>query len=67
MKKKITKNTIKRGLRTFFQAFFGAFVTAGAGIIWTDIDIKNALIGILLTSLFAGFSAIGMNLEIKEN
>ena len=30
MKKKITKNTIKRGLRTFFQAFFGAFITAGA-------------------------------------
>ena len=67
MKKKITKNTIMRGLRTFFQAFFGAFVTAGAGIIWAEIDIKNALIGILLTSLFAGFSAIGMNLEAKEN
>ena len=67
MKKKITKNTIRKGLRTFAQAFLGAFVTTGAGIIWTDIDIKNALIGILLTSLFAGFSAIGMNLETKEN
>lgn len=67
MKKKITKNTIRKGLRTFAQAFFGAFVTTGAGIIWTDIDIKNALIGILLTSLFAGFGAIGMNLETKEN
>lgn len=67
MKKKMTKNTIFRGLRTFFQAFFGSFITAGAGIIWTDIDIKTALLGILLTSLFAGFGAIGMNLETKEN
>lgn len=67
MKKKITKNTIKKGLRTFFQAFVGAFITAGAGIIWTEIDIKNALIGILLTSLFAGLGALGMNLETKDN
>lgn len=63
MNKKITKNTIIRSLRTFLQAFVGAFLTAGASIMWTDVDIKNALVGALLTSLFAGLSAIGMNLE----
>lgn len=66
MNKKITKNTIKKGLRTFFQAFIGAFLTAGAGVVWTDVDIKNALVGVLLASVFAGLSAIGMNLETKE-
>ena len=67
MKKKITKNTIRKGLRTFAQAFFGAFVTSGAAIIWTEVDMLQALLGILLTSLFAGLGAIGMNLEKKED
>jgi len=60
---KITENTLKRGIRTFLQAFFGAFVTAGTGIAWYDVDLKSAIIGILMTSIFAGLSAICMNLE----
>lgn len=62
---KITKNTIRRAIRTFFQAFFGSFITAGAGIVWHEVDIKNAIIGILMTSVFAGLSAMFMNLENK--
>lgn len=60
---KITKNTLIRTIRTFFQAFFGAFVTAGTGIAWYDVDLKSAIVGILMTSLFAGLSAMLMNLE----
>lgn len=65
-KKKITDFTLKRGIRTFFQAFFGAFITAGTGIAWYDVEIKQAVIGILMTSIFAGLSAICMNLENRE-
>lgn len=64
--KKITSNTLKRGIRTFFQAFFGAFITAGTGVMWNEVDIKNAILGILITSIFAGLSAIAMNLESVE-
>jgi len=66
MKKQITKNTLKRGIRTFFQAFFGAFITAGTGVMWNEVDIENAILGILITSIFAGLSAICMNLESVE-
>lgn len=66
MKKQITKNTLKRGIRTFFQAFFGAFITAGTGVMWNEVDIENAILGILITSIFAGLSAICMNLEDVE-
>ena len=63
---KITKKTIIRSLRTFVQAFCGSLITAGAGIEWYNVDIKQAGIGILITSLFAGLSALGMNLEKAE-
>lgn len=61
----ITENTLKRGIRTFLQAFFGSFVTAGTGVIWYEVEIKNAILGILMTSIFAGLSAVCMNLESK--
>lgn len=64
--KKITNFTLKRTIRTFFQAFLGAFITAGTGIMWNEVDIKSAIVGILMTSLFAGLSAMLMNLEDKE-
>lgn len=64
---KITKNTIKRAVRTFIQAFCGALITAGAGIEWANVDIKQAGIGILITSLFAGLSALAMNMESGKN
>lgn len=63
---KITRETLRRGIRTFFQAFFGAFITAGTGIMWQEVDIKNAILGIIITSVFAGLSAICMNLENVE-
>lgn len=63
MRKQITNNTLKRGIRTFFQAFLGAFITAGTGIMWYEVDIKQAIAGILMTSIFAGLSAVAMNLE----
>lgn len=60
---KITKNTIKRAVRTFLQAFFGSFITSGTGVIWYDINIKEAVLATLMTSIFAGLSAVYMNLE----
>lgn len=65
--KKITNNTLKRGMRTFFQAFFGSFITAGTGVMWYEVDIKQAIIGVLMTSIFAGLSAVAMNLEKEAN
>ena len=64
--KRISKNTIRRAVRTFFQAFLGAFITAGTGIMWDEVNIVNAMLGILLTSTFAGLSALCMNLESKK-
>ena len=60
---KITRNTIKRTIRTFFQAFIGSFIASGSGIVWYNIDIKEALIATFITSAFAGLSAMLMNLE----
>lgn len=62
----ITKNTLKRAIRTFFQAFFGSFITAGTGVMWYEVNIKEAIIGVLMTSIFAGLSAVAMNLEKEE-
>lgn len=64
--KRISKNTVIRTAKTFIQAFLGAFISAGMLVGWTDTDIKNSLSGCLLTGLFAGLSAIAMNLENKE-
>lgn len=64
--KKITKNTLKRTIRTFLQAFVGAFVSSGMIVGWTNEDIFNSLLGCLLTGLFAGLGAIGMNLEVNN-
>lgn len=63
---KITKNTIKRAIRTFIQAFCGALLTAGAAIDWYNVDLKGAGLGVLITSLFAGLSALAMNMEEKN-
>ena len=63
---KITKKTIVKAIRTFFQTFLGSFVTLGAGIEWYEVSIKHAIICTIITSLFAGLSALGMNLEKEE-
>lgn len=64
---KITKNTIKRAVRTFFQAFFGSFIATGTGVMWYDVNIKEAIAATLITSTFAGLSAAYMNLEKEES
>lgn len=64
---KITANTLKRAIRTFLQSFFGAFITAGTGVMWCEVNIKEAIIGVLMTSIFAGLSAVCMNLEKEAN
>lgn len=63
---KITKQTIIKAIRTFFQAFLGSFITLGAGIEWYNVSIKHAIVCTIITSLFAGLSAIVMNLEKEE-
>lgn len=63
---KITKNTIKRAIRTFIQAFFGSFIATGSGVLWYDVDIKEAVFATFITSFFAGLSAVYMNLEKEE-
>ena len=49
------------------QSFFGAFITAGTGVMWYEVNIKEAIIGVLMTSIFAGLSAVCMNLEKEAN
>ena len=60
---KITRNTMIRTIRTFVQAFVGSFITTGAGVLWFEVDLKEAIIATLMTSIFAGLSAVYMNLE----
>ena len=60
---KITRETIRRSIRTFFQAFFGSFIATGSGVLWYDVDMKEAIAATLITSIFAGLSAAYMNLE----
>ena len=64
---KITKKTIYKALRTFLQTFFGTAITLGTSMNWLDIDFKQASFGILVSSVFSGLAAIGMNLESEDN
>lgn len=64
---KFTKNTAKRALRTFIQAFI-SFILVNYTMIDVTGDrsaIKQAVIGLLISALAAGISAV-MNLEGKE-
>lgn len=64
---KFTKNTAKRALRTFIQAFI-SFIVVNYTMIDVTGDrsaIKQAVIGLLISALAAGISAV-MNLEGKE-
>lgn len=64
---KITKETLKRAIRTFFQAFFGSFIATGSGVVWYDVNIQEAIAATLITSAFAGLSAVYMNLEKRND
>lgn len=64
---KFTKNTAKRAFRTFIQAFI-SFIVVNYTMIDVTGDrsaIKQAVIGLLISAVAAGISAV-MNLEGKE-
>ena len=57
------KTVLIRALKTFIQACLGYLCTMN--IVNFDIDDKNVLVGILISSISAGISAI-MNISWKE-
>jgi hypothetical protein len=64
---KITKNTIKKSVRTFIQAAVGYVVvnlaTYAAGIDYNDSNaVKTVAIGLAIAAVSAGVAAV-MNLE----
>jgi len=65
--KKITKETVRRALRTFLQALTASFL---ADIVTVDFSegrevIKSTVISFSVSAVAAGISAV-MNLENKE-
>lgn len=67
MNKKITKETIRRALRTFVQTAVGYIAVNIAVVDFTASGevIKSALVGVLIAGVSAGISAV-MNLEKTE-
>lgn len=63
-----TKETFRRALRTFLQAFLGYIVVNLAMVDFTTFDeaFKSAIVGLLVGALSAGLSAL-MNLEHKND
>ena len=63
-----TKETLRRALRTFLQAFLGYIVVNLAMVDFTTFDeaFKSAMVGLLVGGLSAGLSAL-MNLEHKND
>ena len=64
---KITKQTLIRALRTFIQAALAYIAVNLAVVDFTDDKetLRSALIGLAVSSVAAGISAV-MNLERKE-
>jgi hypothetical protein len=64
----ITKETLKRTFRTFFQAAIAYIVTNIAIIDFADTSevIQRAIAGLIVSALAAGIAAI-MNLEEKKD
>lgn len=65
---KITKETVKRAVRTFIQAFI-AYVTVHIAVIDFSAGkevIKSALIGLGVSALAAGLAGV-MNLEAEAD
>ena len=61
---RITKKTIKRAARTFWQAL-GGYIVANITIIDFTAEtsiLKQSLIGLIIAGIAAGFAAL-MNLE----
>lgn len=64
---KITKETIRRALRTFCQTAIGHIAVNVTVIDFTDGKevMKSAIIGLLISAIASGISAV-MNLEEKD-
>lgn len=63
----ITKNTIKRALRTFIQTALG-YVAVNCAVIDFSAEkqvLKSAVVGLCVSAVSAGISAV-MNIEKKE-
>lgn len=65
---KFTKETIRRAMRTFLQAFFGSLVGTIALIDTSDNDAltKSIIFVVIVPSVACGLSAL-MNMEQKED
>ena len=65
---KLTKQTINRSVRTFFQSAI-AYISVNLMLVnFADKSdaLKNALVGLLISAISAGISAV-MNLEREDN
>lgn len=64
---KITKETLRRAWRTFFQAAISYVAVNIVAINFTDeaATVKSAVVGVAVSALSAGISAL-MNLESEE-
>ena len=64
---KFTEQTLNRAVRTFIQAALSYMLVniAAAGFGDSDVNMKSALVGLIVASIAAGLSAV-MNLEKPE-
>lgn len=62
MKEFLSKEPVKRGIRTFLQAACGYIVVNAATL---DFSAKNAVKGFIISAIAAGIAA-AMNIERKE-
>lgn len=59
-------NWIKRAIRTFFQSAMGYIVVAIPTVDWNDSALKATLIGIGMSALAAGISAVMNYIDDKK-
>ena len=63
MKKILSKEPVRRALRTFFQTAVGYIAVNSVS---ADFTTKNAVIGFITAAVSAGIAAV-MNLDINTN
>lgn len=59
-------NWIKRAIRTFFQTAIGYITVAIPTVDWNDSALKTTLIGIGMSALAAGISAVMNYIDDKK-
>jgi len=59
-------NWIKRAIRTFFQTAVGYITVAIPTVDWNDSALKTTLIGIGMSALAAGISAVMNYIDDKK-